>query len=98
MNTHAPTLVHGTRPLLRTVMAVRGGWALMSDGDSMIAWRVGADAAALLEVGAQVADHGHGRCTAPGGAVAYREADEEGDMRRLMRSAGAARAAFALAA
>ncbi|WP_062466135.1 hypothetical protein [Demequina maris] len=92
MNTRTPALVHGTRPLLRTVMSVGRGWALMSDGDSIVAWRVGAAAAVLLEVGAQVADHGDGRCTAPGGMVAYREADEEGDM------VGRTRASFALAA
>ncbi|MDN4476427.1 hypothetical protein QQX09_11225 [Demequina sp. SYSU T00192] len=98
MNTRTPALVHGTRPLLRTVMSVRGGWALMSDGDSMIAWRVGAHAAALLVVGAQVADHGDGRCTTPGGMVAYREADEEGDMAARTSARGATRASFALAA
>ncbi|WP_062389754.1 hypothetical protein [Demequina iriomotensis] len=81
-------LVHGTRPLLRTVMEVGSSWALMSDGDSMLVWRI--DQPTHLRVGDQVADHGDGRCTAPGGMVAYREADEEGDM--------AGRSAFALAA
>ncbi|WP_062311417.1 hypothetical protein [Demequina rhizosphaerae] len=98
MNARTPFLVHGTRPLLRTVMSVRGGWALMSDGDSMVAWRVGADAAALLVVGAQVADHGDGRCTTPGGTVSYREADEEGDMAARASARGVTRASFALAA
>ncbi|WP_062517790.1 hypothetical protein [Demequina gelatinilytica] len=77
-------LVHGTRPLLRTVMEVGSTWALMSDGDSMLVWRISRPE--LLRVGAQVADHGDGRCTTPGGMLAYREADEEGDMRRLILS------------
>ncbi|WP_062304772.1 hypothetical protein [Demequina subtropica] len=77
-------LVHGTRPLLRTVMEVGSTWALMSDGDSMLVWRIRQPE--LLRVGAQVADHGDGRCTTPGGMLAYREADEEGDMRRLILS------------
>ena len=75
-----PVLVHGTRPLLRTVMEVGRDWALMSDGDAIILWRVHATATAALSVGLVVADHGSGRCDIAGTALAYREADEEGDM------------------
>jgi len=75
-----PALVHGTRPLLRTVMEVGRDWALMSDGDSILLWRLGADAAGLLAAGVVVADHGRGRAAVAGTALAYREADEEGDM------------------
>ncbi|SEJ63018.1 hypothetical protein [Demequina mangrovi] len=95
---HRARLVHGTRPLLRTVMEVGSTWALMSDGDSMLVWRIDAAAGDLLTVGEQVADHGHGRCTAPGGMVAYREADEEGDMRRPSLTRALTRASFTLAA
>ncbi|MDN4478679.1 hypothetical protein QQX10_10805 [Demequina sp. SYSU T00039] len=81
-----PTLVHGTRPLRRTVMEVGRGWALMSDGDDFLVWRIGRDAERRLVVATVVEDHGAGRCATPGGMVAYREADEEGDMRVLRRA------------
>ena len=86
-------LIHGTRPLLRTVMEVGRGWALMSDGDAFLLWRLSPGTEHHLAVAAVVEDHGQGRCIASGNALAYREADEEGDMRRLT-----ARAGFALAA
>lgn len=84
-----PTLVHGTRPLLRTVMEVGRGWALMSDGDDFLVWRLTPGSERHLTVAAVVEDHGRGRCVAAGNALGYREADEEGDMRRLILGAWA---------
>lgn len=73
-------LVHGTRPLLRTVMEVGRDWALMSDGDGFVVWRVAARDRQHLAVASVVKDLGLGRCLASGSAIAYREAEEEGEM------------------